>query len=148
MSAIPWSPSPVARDRVRGWLSSPGRSSPVSRDSQGMARDGDPLAQGMGPLRVAPCPRGWPGDARPLPRGWPGDAAGTDEAKGWAPCCAYVLLRIVRADPQGQEKGFENDSALCWHHTRTCDQESDQALQDACKTPCQLEVRSRCQSKA
>ena len=85
MSAIFCSPSPVARDRVRGWLSSPGRSSPVSRDGQGMTRgwrstdpgDGSPES---GPPRGGQArPRGWPADG-PLSRGWPGDAAGTDAA--------------------------------------------------------------------
>ena len=41
----------------------PGGGGPLAGDG------GGPLAQGMGPLRVAPCPKGWPGDARLLPRG-------------------------------------------------------------------------------
>ena len=77
-------PSPGTGDGAhplgRGWPPSPGPG-----DGPG---DGAPLAQGMGPLRVAPCPRGWPGDARPLPRGWPGDAAGTDGTLQEAVCAS------------------------------------------------------------
>ena len=51
---------------------------PCQGTDRGWPGVGGPLAQGMGPLRVAPCPRGCAADARPLPRRWPGDAAGTD----------------------------------------------------------------------
>ena len=58
MSVIPWSPSPVATDRVRGWLSSPGRSSRGSRDSRGMARVWRSPGPGNGSPESGPLPQG------------------------------------------------------------------------------------------
>ena len=54
MASIPWAlirMHPLCQGTAKGW---PG--------------DGGPLAQGTGPPRVGPRPRGWPADARALPR--------------------------------------------------------------------------------
>ena len=138
MAVIPWALIPCVRGH---WQ--PGDGGPRA------------LAQGMGPLKVAPCLRGWPADARPLPRGRPGCCRYGRECESpqrrFAFCCVLASHRHLH--------GFVSHfiyEFVCWWlliifcacAVRFSPRKSQMLFQMCTRTSCCARTSHRCENGA